>query len=106
MEKSRGSYETIPYNYPLNIGRENWVYVAKECGFSATELITIKNELLSYVFVPSSKHSRLDGSYEFGKSNKGLVSIKRRRVGLETMTQYLKERFYKAGKFSMLIKIN
>jgi acetyltransferase-like isoleucine patch superfamily enzyme len=77
--KKLGIGRDVTFYNSSNIHIGNWVYVAKGSWFSASESITIEDEVLfgPYVCVASSNHTLLDGSYRFGKPDKGPVLIKK-----------------------------
>lgn len=77
--KKLGIGRGVTFYNPSNIFIGNWVYVAKGSWFSASERITIEDEVLfgPYVCVASSNHTKLHGSYRFGNPDKGAVLIKK-----------------------------
>lgn len=77
--KSIGIGRDVTFYNPSNITIGDNVYIAKGCWLSATDSIVIEDEVLlgPYVTIASSNHSRLNGSFRYGKAKKGSVLIRK-----------------------------
>lgn len=76
--KKFGLGRGVTFYNPSQISIGDWVYIAKGCWFSASTSIIIEDEVLfgPNACVATSNHTLANGSYRFGKPDKGKVIIK------------------------------
>jgi acetyltransferase-like isoleucine patch superfamily enzyme len=77
--KRLGIGRNVTFYNPSQICIGNDVYIAQGCWFSASELITIEDEVLfgPYNIIASSNHTRFKESFRFGPPRKKTVRFKK-----------------------------